>query len=181
MPSSNQRKNANRENARQSTGPRTPQGKARASSNALKHGILSQQLILKDESADDFARLHAELVADLRPVGFLEHNLVERIAIGLWRQRRLIGAETALIESKRQEALTAALRHTVLSDPEREEERLYRLFEAWAVPRGQERDSLSRYQTMLDNELYKALRALREAQHWRQKTIDSATTDASEA
>ena len=32
----------------------------------------------------------------------------------------------------------------------------------------------SRYQTALDNQLYKALRALREAQEWRLKTLDAA-------
>ena len=33
---------------------------------------------------------------------------------------------------------------------------------------------LSRYQTTLDNQLYKALRALRDAQDWRLKTIEMA-------
>src|SRR5215470_11163013 len=33
---------ANRANAQRSTGPRTPQGKARASLNALRHGILAK-------------------------------------------------------------------------------------------------------------------------------------------
>ena len=33
---------------------------------------------------------------------------------------------------------------------------------------------LSRYQTTLDNQLFKALRALREAQDWRLKTLDGA-------
>ena len=36
-----------------------------------------------------------------------------------------------------------------------------------------EQDLLSRYQPSLDNELYKAIRALREAQQWRLKAIDS--------
>jgi hypothetical protein len=37
----------------------------------------------------------------------------------------------------------------------------------------------SRYQTTLDNQLYKALRALREAQEWRLKTLDAkAGSDA---
>jgi hypothetical protein len=31
----------------------------------------------------------------------------------------------------------------------------------------------SRYQTTLDNQLYKALKALREAQEWRLKTMDA--------
>jgi hypothetical protein len=34
-------------------------------------------------------------------------------------------------------------------------------------------DLLARYQTTLDNQLYKALQALRQAQEWRLKTLDS--------
>ena len=37
----------------------------------------------------------------------------------------------------------------------------------------------SRYQTTLDNQLYKALRALREAQEWRLKTIDAQSSTRS--
>ena len=40
-----------------------------------------------------------------------------------------------------------------------------------SILKGELRDRLSRYQTTLDNELYKALRALREAQKWRTETI----------
>jgi len=43
-----------------------------------------------------------------------------------------------------------------------------------AIPLGEARDKLARYQTMLDNGLYKALKALREAQQWRMATIDIA-------
>ena len=38
----------------------------------------------------------------------------------------------------------------------------------------------SRYQTTLDNQLYKALRALREAQEWRLKTLDAKAGSDSE-
>ena len=37
---------------------------------------------------------------------------------------------------------------------------------------------LSRYQTTLDNQLFKLLRALREAQEWRLKTIEAAPATA---
>ena len=33
---------------------------------------------------------------------------------------------------------------------------------------------MSRYQTTLDNQLYKALRALREAQEWRLRTLEQS-------
>ncbi|MGD8617401.1 MAG: hypothetical protein PVI91_17345, partial [Gammaproteobacteria bacterium] len=41
-----------------------------------------------------------------------------------------------------------------------------------AIPSALVRDKLARYQTMLDNGLYKALKALREAQQWRRETIE---------
>jgi hypothetical protein len=37
---------ANRSNAQKSTGPRTPQGKATASQNAVKHGLLAEQVVI---------------------------------------------------------------------------------------------------------------------------------------
>jgi hypothetical protein len=37
---------------------------------------------------------------------------------------------------------------------------------------------LARYQTTLDNQLFKALRALREAQEWRLKTIEHVPPNA---
>ena len=41
-----------------------------------------------------------------------------------------------------------------------------------AIPAGVARDKLGRYQAMLDNGLYKAMKALRDAQQWRLASID---------
>ena len=92
---------ANKRNARKSTGPVTQLGKAKASCNAMKHGILSTRLLLGDESAEEFQLLLDGLQASLRPNGGLEFMLVERIAVSMWRQQRLIRAETASIELSR--------------------------------------------------------------------------------
>ena len=40
-----------------------------------------------------------------------------------------------------------------------------------AILKNDLRETLSKYQVMLDNELYKAIKALREAQEWRFKTL----------
>ncbi len=71
---------ANRRNAQQSTGPRTAEGKAASSRNALRHGITSQQLILFDETEEAFANFHDELRAAHAPADAAEAALVERIA-----------------------------------------------------------------------------------------------------
>jgi hypothetical protein len=38
---------ANRENALKSTGPKTPEGKAAVRLNALRHGLLSKEILLR--------------------------------------------------------------------------------------------------------------------------------------
>ncbi|MBK8640440.1 MAG: hypothetical protein IPN92_19935 [Chromatiaceae bacterium] len=92
---------ANQLNALRATGPRTAAGKAVSSANARKHGILSRQLIIEGESAEDFGALLEALLADEAPVGTLECALVERLAIGLWRQRRAVTAESASLHLQR--------------------------------------------------------------------------------
>lgn len=89
---------ANKVNAQKSTGPRTNSGKARSAGNARVHGILSANLLIDGESPADYDLLFQSLVQDLRPVGALELIHVERIATAIWRQRRLIRAESAAVK-----------------------------------------------------------------------------------
>jgi hypothetical protein len=46
---SDKKAEANRRNALKSTGPRTPEGKAAVRLNALKHGLLSEEILLPGE------------------------------------------------------------------------------------------------------------------------------------
>ena len=87
----------NRRNAQKSSGLRSSNGKAASSKNALRHGILGSGLLLVDENPADYDVLFQSLVQDLRPHGALEIIHVERIAAAIWRQRRLIRAETAAV------------------------------------------------------------------------------------
>jgi hypothetical protein len=89
---------ANQQNAQKSTGPKSLDGKQKVGSNRITHGILSTKLLLAGESSQDYQSLLNDLQAQLRPVGVLELTLVEKVAVILWRQRRLVGAETAVIE-----------------------------------------------------------------------------------
>ena len=253
---------SNRRNSQKSTGPRSAAGKAVVAGNAIRHGLLSRHLIVAGESQEEFAELLRLLVEEFQPVGLVEHALVERVGIAIWRQRRLVRAESAEVSINQQrfgddqktevrhvldldydtaEAIEApddetedidvasvrALRDRwkALVDEEiaetddpfahmPEEMKIELLrefevdagqvnsfikkkFESWAdmfelyvdhyesliqdqrirevsrlVMRSQalpsKTDLLARYQTALDNDLYKALKALRDAQAWRQ-------------
>ncbi len=90
---------ANRQNAQGSTGPKTAEGKRVVGRNALKHGLLSRQVLLPGENAFSLAKLRRRIVDALQPAGGLERLLVDRIVQGLWRLRRLGRVETGLFVS----------------------------------------------------------------------------------
>jgi len=80
---------ANRLNAQRSTGPRTPAGKTRVSSNALKHGLTGREVVLPNENPDDFEFFRTGILTSLDPQGELEGALAEKIVADFWRLRRV--------------------------------------------------------------------------------------------
>jgi hypothetical protein len=84
---------ANRRNARLSTGPTSEKGKANASRNAMKFGLYSRHLLLPGEDEQELTKLRDGLYARLKPVGEMEDLYVERIIAAAWRLRRTIAAE----------------------------------------------------------------------------------------
>lgn len=87
---------ANRKNAKKSTGPKSEKGKAKAKMNALAHGMRASVLVIPGEQADEWDTHRAGTVASLAPVGALETELAERVAILLWRLRRAVAYETVV-------------------------------------------------------------------------------------
>jgi hypothetical protein len=88
---------ANRSNALQSTGPRTPAGKARSSKNALRHGVYSVLPVVPGlEWNEDWETHRAGILKSLAPEGTLEDALAERVALCLWRLNRVHRYETAV-------------------------------------------------------------------------------------
>ena len=87
----------NRKNAESSTGPSTPEGLARSSQNALKTGLYSASALLPMEDPEEYFAHAAAYVADLKPQGPAQADLVKMISDDVWclrRIRRLVAAQT---------------------------------------------------------------------------------------
>jgi hypothetical protein len=89
---------ANRANAEKSTGPRSEDGKAASSRNALKHGMTARSYIVFDEDWDDFLAFHEKLRQDYEPRGAAEEEIVERIVMAAWCLRRCWRIEAAMMD-----------------------------------------------------------------------------------
>jgi hypothetical protein len=79
---------ANRANARKSTGPRTPEGKAIVSQNAVRHGLRALKVLVTEEERAQFAVYRDRMLGDLAPVGPAEGELAERVVALAWQLRR---------------------------------------------------------------------------------------------
>jgi hypothetical protein len=89
---------ANRLNAQKSTGPRTPQGKAVSSQNALKSGLDAESQFVTGEDRADFAQLQDEYIARFQPLTPEERFQVDTLLRNEWILRRLFRAEAQLWE-----------------------------------------------------------------------------------
>ena len=89
---------ANRRNARKSTGPNTEEGKQRSRCNAVRHGLTAETVIGALEDAEDYNAFQAAIIADYEAQSAVERELVLRLASVLWRLRRATTMETGLFE-----------------------------------------------------------------------------------
>ncbi len=80
----------NRQNAQQSTGPRTLTGKLASSRNSLKHGLASGEVIIPGEDSSAFEALLAALLDEHQPGGPTEELLVNEMAQSYWLAQRAL-------------------------------------------------------------------------------------------
>jgi hypothetical protein len=91
---SKKQQEANRRNALQSTGPRTPEGKAGIRFNALTFGLRTRSTVLPAENAQDYYRLWDELEAEWQPQTRTERCHLETMATSQWLLARVAESET---------------------------------------------------------------------------------------
>ncbi len=76
-----------------STGPRSAEGKARSSMNALKSGIYSKSLVIPGEDPDDLDALAEEYYQRFQPAQPEQRDQVDLLIRSTWTLRRLAAAE----------------------------------------------------------------------------------------
>ena len=89
---------ANCKNAQQSSGPKTPEGKAAVRLNALTHGLRARSLILSYEKAEEYDYLWCQLVAEWRPDTPTELLYLETAATSQWLLARVTRSERRIYE-----------------------------------------------------------------------------------
>jgi len=90
----------NQKNARKSTGPRTEEGKAKSSRNAMKCGVHSMATLLETEDAGERKALEEGMIASLNPLNAHEAELVNMLVDLEWRLRRVSRQETKILDAE---------------------------------------------------------------------------------
>ena len=84
--------------ASRATGPRTEDGKAIVSQNAVKYGLFSSSPVIRGlESAEEWEAHRHAIVDHFQPVGAFEVAAAEGVASAMWRLRRVPQFEAAAI------------------------------------------------------------------------------------
>ena len=91
--------NANRSNARKSTGPKTARGKSRSRFNAVKSGNYAVHRPLPSEDQKVYQHLARRLWKRYQPTDPVEELLVDQILGHIWRLGRLERAEKAYLNA----------------------------------------------------------------------------------
>ena len=158
------RAETNRCNAKKSTGPRDTTS---TRYNAVKHGLLAEGVTELD-SPETFTEFCAKIATKLQPIGEIEAFLARRIALGMVRLKRaeLLEAEfvTAQLNPPVTEVdpdLETMLGRTAVIDPG-----LPARIPADAL--GVLANTIARYETAIENRLFRALNQLERMQRLRQ-------------
>ena len=116
---------ANRRNARLSTGPVTEEGKRQSRQNALRHGLTAETVIEALEDAEDYAAFEMAVAADYDAQSAVERELVLRLASLLWRLRRATAIESGLFRIQAKHLLQFRRRRQAHRDRQKIIDELY--------------------------------------------------------
>ncbi len=113
-------------------GPKTPQGKARSSRNAIRSGIHATDPVIPGERSEDWQAHRAGVLASVERENYLETFFAERMASASWRLNRVTRYEVT------------------------EFTRANKGSQVFLLPPGTELDKIMRYEAHLSRQFYQA-------------------------
>jgi hypothetical protein len=166
---------ANQRNAQLSTGPSNTTS---TRYNSVKHGLRAEGVTELDDP-DRYRALLAGLRAEFNPVGMVEVFLVERLVLAMLRVQRACRLEAEHVTA----ALNPPITQTVGGDMDMSWQEAFGRVEvidpglpgSLTAATVEELDNFTRYETMHENRLYRAVNQLRQMQRDRQTRQPPAT------
>src|SRR3954447_19133417 len=156
---------ANRRNGQKSTGPKTPEGKAKSRLNSIKHGLGAIHVPLPHENLMEFHDLRQGLMDTYQPANTQEQMLVDNIASAYLRTQRASRFEAALMNGH---ILSVKNKHGKSLDPDPTDDigvilamADENLEQAWRL--------LERYEKRATSAYYKGIETLRKLQNDRKR------------
>lgn len=142
----------NRENAKLG-GVKTEAGKKAIRLNAITHGLLTKEALLAGEDGSLLTSLTEKYMSELKPETEMEVLLAERIVSSLWRLRRVLRVEKNYINNELTWQKANIAGWTGIA--------------AYTVNDVASWQSMSRYETTIERQMYKAMHELERIQRIR--------------
>lgn len=139
-------------------GVKTEEGKVISSKNAMKHGLLSREVLLEGEDAKTLQELRQSVISDFDPQGEMEHFLVDSLISDMWRLRRAIAVESACGESARKRSHNRLFE---LEDSTKEEKEAAAVAATFSDGRS---EKVLRYLTSIQRSFYRTLHEVQRLQ-----------------
>jgi hypothetical protein len=89
MSTSPERLAANAANAQHSTGPRTPEGRARSSQNARTHGLTARDVVVAPHEREEFEQFLTRYQTDVAPQDAVQLSVFDDLVAAAWNLRRI--------------------------------------------------------------------------------------------
>ena len=120
--------------------------------------IFSSEILIEGESASELDEVRCKLLKELKPSGEIESILVDRIVSGVWRLKRCLKIESQVIEFE--SSCIQEYEQGFFRTRKRTNKELSQL-KALKITEGKNRlEELSKYETILERQIYKALSVL---------------------
>jgi len=133
-------------------GPKTPEGKAVSRYNAIKHGLLSKEVLMDGEDETTLVEVGKKLRTELEPRTELELILVDRITANVWRLKRVMQMEREMMEDSRKGTFGGSL------------SKLGQTLTHYDIAHNDIYGKLIRYESSIERGIYKALHELQRLQ-----------------